>query len=311
MSGAVHLQCGLRIRSEFPLDLPRGDADEWDVDVSWGGDIDDSKDPPPGELVARFAEGPGSWYTATWTGVDYIFRFRECGEFVISGDLRRVRVRRDLAGNHTLLPVLVAGTLAAFILTLRGDTVLHASAVAVDGSGLAFAGFSGRGKSTMAALLCAGGAELVADDLLVIEPGTPPKCRGGAGELRLRPSAAGIPAGLDGSPIRITADDRSAVSPARFGGGSIQLSAIVLPSPSQEIDKLVVRRLAPPTALVGLLTAPRVHGWQRSEILSREFTVLGEVANSIPVYDVQVPWGPPFDSAIAPALVDLARSPVP
>ena len=68
--------------------------------------------------------------------------------------------------------------------------MLHASAVAVDGIGLAFVGQSGRGKSTVAALMCVDGAELVTDDVLTVDPGPPVRCQGGASELRLRAAAA-------------------------------------------------------------------------------------------------------------------------
>ena len=54
---------------------------------------------------------------------------------------------------------------------LRGRVVLHASAVATGEGAVAFAGNSGAGKSTLAGWLAARGAELVAEDLLVLEPG--------------------------------------------------------------------------------------------------------------------------------------------
>jgi len=53
---------------------------------------------------------------------------------------------------------------------LRGRVVLHASAVATEAGAVAFVGRSGAGKSTVAGWLAARDAELVAEDLLVLEP---------------------------------------------------------------------------------------------------------------------------------------------
>jgi hypothetical protein len=54
---------------------------------------------------------------------------------------------------------------------LRGRVVLHASAVATEDGAVAFVGNSGAGKSTVAGWLASRGAELAAEDLLVLEPG--------------------------------------------------------------------------------------------------------------------------------------------
>ena len=55
-----------------------------------------------------------------------------------------------------------------------------------------------------------------------------------------------------------------------------------------------------------VMAFPRVHGWKRSDVLTREFTTLSRVVNDIPVYDVTIPWGPPFSRDIAPQLAALA-----
>ena len=160
----VYSQCGLRLRSEIEVSLPSVDGSAWDVDVVWGPDIDDTTTPPEGDLVASYELRDSTWYTATATSTGYRLQFTNCGEFVISADLARVVVRKDPSGSHPdLLPILLAGTVSSFLLALGGATVLHASAVAIDGAALAFVGQSGRGKTTVAALMCVDGAALVAD----------------------------------------------------------------------------------------------------------------------------------------------------
>jgi hypothetical protein len=289
------------------LHLPPAPDSESDVEVRWGPDIHGSAEPPPGEVIAAFGSGEDSWYTATSTGSEYLMRFRDCGEFVISGDLTSVQIRRDPAGRFELLPILMAGTVSAVLLTLRGETVLHASAVAIDGVATAFVGQSGRGKSTLATLMCLDGADLVTDDVLAVHAGPPVTCVGGAYELRLRSAASVLAADRPEGSVRTTADERVAFAPSPARVETLPLAAIIVPTPDREALEVEARRLEPSQAVFWLLAFPRVHGWSRPDVLSRDFTMLSHIANSIPVYDVTVPWGPPFRPDIAGSLAALAR----
>ena len=298
--------CGLRLRSELELNLPPSADGVWDVDIRWGANIDDSGAPPPGQSIASFIHDDVAWYTATVTESGYLLRFKNCGEFFISADLRDLEVRKDPSGEVELLPILLTGTVSAFLLALRGETVLHASAVSIDGAVLAFVGQSGRGKSTIAALLCIAGAELVTDDVLTVDPGPPVMCTGGASELRLRQAAASIGQGRDSTSTRVTADERLALAVKTAPQGPLPVSAIVIPSPSRTASRVEFKRLDPSTALFALLSFPRVHGWQRSDVLTRDFSALADVVNRVPIYDATIPWGPPFDPDVADALLTLA-----
>ncbi len=217
MTGTIFEQCGMRLRTDLPVDLLVADGEEYDVDASWGPDTDHSTQRPAGEVLAEtldVEDDPESfWYVLTRVDGGYCARFRDCGEFEISADVTDVRVRRDPNGRHELLPILLGGTVSAMLLGLRGSTVLHASAVSVDGTVMAFAGHSGQGKSTVAALMCLGGAELVTDDLLAIETGPVVRCRGGATELRLRDPAAHLADVEADGRRRATADGRTAFTP--------------------------------------------------------------------------------------------------
>ncbi len=179
--------------------LPRCADGVWDVDVHWGEDIEDSGAPPSGQPIASFVHDNVAWYTAAASDSGY----------------------------------LLAETVTASLLALRGETVLHASAVAIDGAAVAFVGQSGRGKSTIAALLCVAGAELVTDDVLTVDPGPPVMCAGGASELRLRQAAAKIGQGRPGTSSRRTADDRLALAVKAAPQRPLPVAAIVIPSPSR------------------------------------------------------------------------------
>ena len=68
------------------------------------------------------------------------------------------------------------------------------------------------------------------------------------------------------------------------------------------------KRLEPSTAPFAMLSFPRVHGWQRADVLTRDFSTLSDVVNRVPTYDVTIPWGPPFDPDIARALLTFASA---
>jgi len=82
----------------------------------------------------------------------------------------------DPAADPGLLPVIISGTMISVVLALGGHLVLHASAVDIGGVALAFVGQSGMGKSTLATIMCVAGARLITDDVLRVEPASPPVC---------------------------------------------------------------------------------------------------------------------------------------
>lgn len=301
---AIFLHCGLRLRSGIDLHLPTGLGQHVDVEVRWGDDIDDSVTVPPGISIAEFIDQGRRLYTAVRSEAGVVVRFPECGEFRIAPDLATVTVHRDRRGAHAgLLPVLMAGTVAAILHGLRGATLLHASAVIVDGGALAIVGRSGQGKSTLAALMCAEGFPLVTDDVLLVEPGPPVRCVGGASEIRLRPQSALLAGTHSGFRSRPTADDRTAVRPVDVETDRVPLAAIVVPSPSRDVSGLRVSRLPGMQSLLALLALPRIAGWTAPDVLERHFQTLGEVVDAVPVYTADVPWGPPFDPAVVHDLV--------
>ena len=164
---------------------------------------------------------------------------------------------------------------------------------------LAIVGSPGAGKSTLAALLCAAGARLVADDALRVDatdsgavcfPGSrglrleagrrEPRRRGSRGRRWGRPRTGGSPC-----------------VPARSADAPLRLGAVLVPEPSREARTLQVRRLGAMEGLQELLRYPRLTMWRASEPIGRLFELTAEVAQGLPVYRATVPWGPPFPRA--------------
>jgi hypothetical protein len=133
------------------------------------------------------------------------------GSSVLSSDGRRLQGALGDASMAAWQRLLIAQALP-FAAVLQGLEVLHASAVAVAGGAVAFAGLSGSGKTSLALELCRRGAEFIADDVIALELGEellvhpgPPVAGVERGEADRRSSA-----GLSGGEALAT-DERETV----------------------------------------------------------------------------------------------------
>src|SRR6476661_8269688 len=97
---------GVTIRSEIALGTPARVESPIDLEVRWGERRAIPDEPPAGHPNA-------------------------C-DFFLSKDLRRLRVHASPEAE-ALVPILLAGTVLAAVLSLGGRVVLHASAIHHDG----------------------------------------------------------------------------------------------------------------------------------------------------------------------------------
>jgi hypothetical protein len=99
--------------------------------------------------------------------------FDDTGTFDI-GD--RGREIAWVPGNTSAMELVRAdllGGVFSVALHLQGMLCLHGSGVAIANTALAFLANKGAGKSTLATALCAGGATLITDDMLPVDPHEP------------------------------------------------------------------------------------------------------------------------------------------
>jgi hypothetical protein len=302
---------GLRVRSEIPLPgRPGVGTEPFDLEIVKGADIAPPVEPPPGTRIAHSELSADQWYTFTrLPSGEFLLRYAGLCDFVVDADLRRAVVHTGRGADGDMVPVLATGALLSFVLIMSGEPVLHASAVDIGGRALAFVGRSGMGKSTMATLCCAAGGRLITDDVLRLTPGPAPRCYLGTGELRLRIAAAELAESFGDVPdSRPTADGRDALSPEVWGRDLVPLAAIVVPLPNHEASTFRVVRLGPMDALTALVAFPRILGWQEPPTSARQFKLMGEVSNAVPVYAVDVPWGPPFAPDLVPEMLAALES---
>ena len=299
---------GLTVRSAVPLHVERTvpAGTPVDLEIDLGREVAPSGATPRGRVLLDL-RGRQRFYAATALDGGFRLRFFGSCDVVVDPTLRRATVHPMSGADPDLLPVLVSGSLLAFVLTVRGETVLHASAVQVGDVALGFVGASGMGKSTMATLLCADGARLVTDDVLRLDTtNARPTCSLGATELRLRRSGAHLGNRFGSAPrLRTTGDDREALAASSATTENLPLAALVVPvaDHSPERRAAEITRLSRKEAMVVLSQFPRLLGWQDDAIRRASFHQLADVVDRVPVHAAVLPWGPPFPEDIAPSVL--------
>jgi hypothetical protein len=283
-----------------------------DLDIRWGESLAVPCEPPPGCVMAQIWPDSKRGFTLTRTLGGFSLRFNERCDFCISADLSSVQVHPDPRINSGIVSLLLSGTVMAFLFTLRGEAILHASTVEAGGRALAFLGSSNMGKSTLAALLCCGRARLISDDLLRLRAeGDTFLCYRGTPEIRLRPEAAVLADLFPVGASRRSADGRLTVRLDHESAFMAPLHAIVIPRPSPTNRTVRVDPVPPLKALFLLNAYARVCGWKVEEPLRRQFQTFARLVKRLTVYEAEVPWGPPFAPELSESLlkfVGMAKS---
>ncbi|MBI5680859.1 MAG: serine kinase [Methanobacterium sp.] len=154
---AYGLNIGLKINSKDNT-IENDESTELDVIIQLGN-VDSSLSK---EIVSnkffKISKGNDNEYYLYWKGV---------GTFEVS-DSEIVVSPEDNADVYTLNSY-IWGPVIATLLYLKGFLVLHASAVKIANYAVAFLGYSGIGKSTLAMALNNQGYSLITDDILVIQ----------------------------------------------------------------------------------------------------------------------------------------------
>lgn len=304
---------GLIVASTLPLSAPTSKSaktPEIDVTVVLGDEVDQPFLRPSTDLIAELVIENYVAYTICRVGDTYVVRLPHIADFVIDADLRHVICHPVPSGRTEMIPIIVTGTITAFVLAMGGQLVLHGSTVELAGTGIAFVGASGQGKSTMAAIFCAAGASLVTDDILPLTfdsdgaLGEAVFCVRSGHEIRLREKAASLTKYFPVDGVRITQDERHAVTPRATPLERIPLSAILLPRPDRRRSDVIARRLGPGEASLALGRCERIEGWRDNGHLRQQFEDVGRIVTSVPVFEVSVPWGPPFAADLANRILD-------
>lgn len=305
-----YLAHGYHVTSDVELPLPPAEQQSSsDLFVSAGPPRDIEIDPPAGEVLADFAvPDVRAIHTFTRTATSISLRYYEFCDFEADRALTRVVGFPHTGVDPGVTAVLVAGGVLAVRLMLDGHLVLHASAVEVDGRALAVVGSSGMGKSTTATLMSAAGHPLVSDDVLRVDVSASDEVVvwPGAAETRLRDKAVDL-AQLFSGPSRAyrTPDGRMAVRAPVVSAAPLPLGAVIIPVPTRDSSSVEAIRVTGAAAHLELSRHPRVLGWREPRGLDRQFQLLGDLVDRVPIFLAKIPWGPPFSPAVAEQLRSL------
>lgn len=215
---------------------------------------------------------------------DYLMSYGDDALFLLSSDRRHLRcapLKRPSAPWQRFLLDTVLWSASS----LGGIELLHASAVLGDAGVVAFAGFSGGGKTSLAAELVRRGARLFADDILAVPP-TRSELRGHPGPgLMNVPRTHGDPAELGTVLARFDTEDW--VSVERAASKPHLLVALCLLRRRAGAGP-AMRRLAPNVldVLPFAVGFPHLRGRSR-----QRFVHYARLAAEVPVYELLAPFG--------------------
>ena len=152
---------GLTVDSDFQFPFPQSPHPRADLTLHDHGTLPQPMWPPPRRAPLDWQPAEDGW------ALSYCFDTGETLQFGFDSRGTTWHVRHTLAERRDAL-LLLLGVGFAAALHLRRIPILHAAAVAVDGSALLLLGRSGAGKSTLAGVLSSLGCRFLCDDLAAL-----------------------------------------------------------------------------------------------------------------------------------------------
>ena len=218
--------------------------------------------------------------------------FDDTGRFDVSADGSVITWHRPAEALLASALADVTSRVLALALHANGVFTLHASAVSIDGTGIAFMAPKHHGKSTLCSAIVLAGGRALSDDTVPVRPGAPPHLSPGLPRLRLWTDSASRLFGLEhdeSSALQKHLMDHLDASMVETR--TVPFSAAYVLNPVEELpDGVVASRekldsVAATIALVMHATlGPVLTGAESPVILSRA----AEIARSVPVYALHV-----------------------
>lgn len=232
-------------------------------------------------------------YCYKFSDREALFFWAEVATFSVK-DGREIVVESHVGVEERLVHLPLLGTVFAVLLHQREILVLHASAVAINGSVIAFVGDKGQGKSTMSATLYARGHQLLTDDLVALDLSTSTQALvfPGFPQFKLWPDAV---ASIGGDPEKLPElfsgyKKRARRAEERFAERSLPIECICVLCSGSEV---ALNKLAPSEGMIKLIANSYVnrYGSQllQGDVGARHFKQCANLASRIYIYNLERP----------------------
>ncbi|MCJ7681103.1 MAG: hypothetical protein MUP70_10295 [Candidatus Aminicenantes bacterium] len=281
---------GLNYLSEIPLDAVQIEKYRSQIQVLWTQPRKIPKEIPEGDVIQKFVWGEENGLSVVMNDFGIIVRIFGLCEFNIDMAMEKIHTTVDTDQDPRWASLFLAGVVSSLILMKMGRCVLHASAVFYENRAIAFVTGSGMGKSTLAALFCFQGAELVTDDVLHLGYDDKFFCHQGMRSLRLRKKAPSIVKKFDKSMVSLSVDDRYSLLLGKMIKSHLPLDIIIVPRLLRSEKQIRSRRLQAHEAFLSLMKFPRILGIVDEEILRSQFYWITKLVKHVPVFEVDIPW---------------------
>lgn len=220
----------------------------------------------------------------------YRLAYDDTGAFDISGDGSEITWWSGGRPADDAVETDILGRVLAFALHGKGILTLHASAVDVAGSGIAFLGPKAFGKSTLATAMVNRGSRLITDDSLAVELSMPPKLRPGIQHIRLRQDAAthNKVRGDEsrGAKVRVRPDAGASVATE-----TTPFRAIYVLTPMAELQgraPVERERCSEIQATLSVVSCRKLGALLAGQGAATAFEAAATLARSVPTYSLQV-----------------------
>jgi hypothetical protein len=264
---------GFDVKAELPLrrlNAATGTRGELMLEMA-----DELLPAPLGEPVSTLVDDDGRrFYASHELDGRCLLELPPSGEFLLDPRALRVTVRVG-DSDEALREHRIASSAVCTLLAMRGDLVLHASAVEVEGRAVLFCGPTGRGKSTLASALGEAGHGVLGEDGMAIDmEREDPVAFPGARGIRVR--------SLDAEGARRT---DLAPDPGPHEPPPCRVAAVVLLD--ERGEALSVEAL-PAARALALLTPNLVHSGGR-EAIAAAFGRLARLLHTVPAFRASLP----------------------
>jgi len=296
---SLHTAFGLKIRSTISIPglTPLNDSGEIaDLRIELGVSPYSENEIPSGSevltYVSSYTDDSGTPALRIWKSPDGLYlrlAYYDGTQFWLEHTGKEIWAMWPEGSTLEDASSYLLGPVLGIVLRLRGVTCLHASAVALDGRGVAFVGAEGAGKSTTAAAFAREGDGVLSDDVVALDedesgflvvPAYPHLCLWPESVAMLYGSADALPHFSKGwEKQRLSLGERE----TRYESRPLILGAVYFLGERRSEAAPSVEAVRPQAALMSLVADSFASKTLDREMRAREFEVLGRLVTSVPM----------------------------